>query len=178
MGSHGYSKSGGLASTERPNQLLSLWMQIHAHPYHCNFPPLGGSPPAAARGQCGPCLRRKLCTDEWWPPAHRHWHAGDISQAVSPCHRPPPDPARNAAGAGRLVLFEWIPLRCDRDARSLGRQRAIAAGAQALHDRIGRTFEANGAKGMARISIGFLRKYRSDLMGQVGDAIDRNPALI
>jgi putative glycosyltransferase (TIGR04372 family) len=119
----------------------------------------------------------------WWPPAHRPWHAGDIFI---------PKLCRHAGGR-RLTLNEMLQVpvgysfssgylaakhhvvvedstpddirtavvemldRMDGDER-------VSAADQALHDRVGRIFEAKDAFGMTHMSTGFLRKYQNDLL--------------
>ena len=119
----------------------------------------------------------------WWPPAHRPWHAGDIFI---------PKLCRHARGR-RLTLNEMLqePVgysyssgylaakhkvvvedSTPDDIRSamiemldrLGGGERVFASDQALHDRVSRIFASNGAFGMARMSTGFLRKYQNDLL--------------
>ena len=119
----------------------------------------------------------------WWPPAHRPWHAGDIF-IPKLCHR---------VGGRRLTLNEMLqePVSYSYSSGYLaakhevivedstpddiltaviemldrldGTER-IVAGDQPLHDRVDRIFETNSALGMAKMSTGFLRKYQNDLL--------------
>jgi putative glycosyltransferase (TIGR04372 family) len=119
----------------------------------------------------------------WWPPAHRPWHAGDIFI---------PKLCRHAGGR-RLTLNEMLQApvgwsfssgylaakhhvvvedSTPDDIRTavvemldrLDGGERVSAGDQALHDRVGRIFEAKDAFGMAHLSTGFLRKYQNDLL--------------
>jgi putative glycosyltransferase (TIGR04372 family) len=118
----------------------------------------------------------------WWPPAHRPWHPGDIF-IPKLCRR---------AGGRRLTLNEMLrePVGYSYSSGYLAAKHKVvvedstpddiriaviemldrldggraAADDQALHDRVGRIFEANGASGMARMSTGFLKKYQNDLL--------------
>src|SRR5262249_24945210 len=120
----------------------------------------------------------------WWPPAHRPWHAGDIFIPKLCRHlggrrltqnEMLQEPVGWSFSSGYLATKHQVLVEDSTpdDIRTAviemldrldGAEQAVA-GDQALYDRVGRVFEAEGALGMARMSTGFLRKYQDDLLG-------------